>query len=284
MPSTLSNRLFGFLCISLAIGIFIYWLTILISISNRAGVNTFSISIVSTIIGISVSALVTIGMLSITKGFEHLTARKIIIKRTESGFTIYESLSTPQPFQKQIIHPSIKAYRSKSSMLKIIEATLVVVILLEAYLITALYCGVATPFIVISTSSMVPILNPGDLGVLVSAQSINVNDIIAFNVPEEYSRFVPSPIVHKVSAIVQDSNMLEQTKIYYKTARENPPGEDPWLVPHENVIGKLALRIPYLGIPILILKSPQGILSLTLIAIAYVIYHLYVRKGLHGRE
>jgi len=124
--------------------------------------------------------------------------------------------------------------------------------------------GIPTPFMVVSSGSMHPTLEYGDL-VLIrgeSAEGIQVGDIIAFDVPSPYKGTVQSPVIHRVT-----EKFVDGDGVYFETKGDANSGGDPWKVPAGNVLGEYAAKIPYLGLPILFAKSPFGLAFLLSLAI-----------------
>ena len=126
------------------------------------------------------------------------------------------------------------------------------------------WSGILTPFMVVSSQSMHPALNYGDLTIIrgESAEEIQVGDIIAFDVPSSYKASVQSPVIHRVT-----EKFVDGEGIYFETRGDANPNEDPWKVPAGNVLGEYAAKIPYLGFPILFAKSPFGLVFLLSLAI-----------------
>jgi signal peptidase len=93
---------------------------------------------------------------------------------------------------------------------------------------------------VVPTNSMSPTINPGALVVFVRQDNYAVDDIIAFNVANV-------SIMHRIVEITPAGS--------FKTKGDNNPTEDPWIVPHVNVLGKLVFSIPEIGYPIFYLKE-----------------------------
>ncbi|MFA5869712.1 MAG: signal peptidase I [Candidatus Bathyarchaeia archaeon] len=138
--------------------------------------------------------------------------------------------------------------------------------------------GMYSPFMAVSSGSMQPVLNYGDLIIVrrEAAEGIVVGDIIVFNVPSPYDRLASSPTVHRVvEELVVDGETL------FKTKGDSNPGGDPWSVSAENVIGKYAGKVPYLGSAVLFLRGPIGLTSITaLIALSFL--YPYFKKRLGG--
>ncbi len=152
-------------------------------------------------------------------------------------------------------------------ILKWMKITLITFLLLEAYLIIVFISGTFTPIMVIPSQSMAPTLNRGDLVFIVGvdAKTINVGDIIVFNVPPPYNKYTPSPVIHRVIKVE-----VKGGEIFFKTKGDNNPSADAWEVPAGNVIGKLNGKIPYIGFPILFLKTPYGLAVAALLLLTWI--------------
>ena len=154
-------------------------------------------------------------------------------------------------------------------LLRALKAAILAGVLLEAYLASALLCGTFTPLMVVPSGSMAPTLNVGDLILVrgVDAAAIRQGDIIVFNVPAPYDRYTPSPVVHRVVEVC-----VVNGEVCFRTKGDNNPSIDAWTVPAGNVIGECVGRIPYLGLPILFLRTPYGLAALAAFIMLWIFY------------
>jgi len=154
-------------------------------------------------------------------------------------------------------------------VLRALKAAILAAVLFEAYLSSALLLGTFTPLMVVPSASMAPTLNLGDLILVrgVDIAAIRQGDIIVFNVPAPYDRYTPSPIVHRVVGV-----KVEGDEVYFETKGDNNPSADPWLVPVGNVIGKCVGKVPYVGLPILYLRTPYGLAALAAFIMLWIFY------------
>jgi signal peptidase I len=144
------------------------------------------------------------------------------------------------------------------------------------YALTAVMMGTYSPFMAVTSQSMQPALNYGDLIVLNGEQAKNIEpgDIIAFNVPSPYDRLVASPTVHRVT-----EKLVEDDDLYFKTRGDNNVNADTWMVPAENVVGKFVqFKIPYMGFIFIFLKTPLGLASFALVIAFVYVYDHYKKK------
>ena len=146
------------------------------------------------------------------------------------------------------------------------------VLILIAILFAATYGGVEvmrlalhteSPLMVVSSGSMVPVLNVGDIIVVrgVDPQTVTVGTIIIFHSPYEYDM----PIVHRVIAVFNDGGTL-----FFETKGDHNDVQDGWRVPAENLMGVYVMKVPYIGLISLELRGPLGI-TLIILLIALII-------------
>lgn len=157
------------------------------------------------------------------------------------------------------------------------ENATVRVLFLIVILFIGTYGGVAvmrfalqtdSPLMVVSSGSMIPTLNVGDIIVVrgVNPTEISVGTIIIFHSPHNYEM----PIVHRVIDVVVDGNGDR----YFQTKGDNNAVADNWSplpgVPTGLLIGIFVARIPYVGLISLRLRGPTGI-ALILILVAAIV-------------
>lgn len=129
------------------------------------------------------------------------------------------------------------------------------------------------PLVVVSGHSMEKTFFDGDLlavkGVA-DTNSINLNDIIVFHDPFDYSLL----IVHRVYQIIQNSS-LEM----FVTKGDNNPGPDPWVVQETDIVGVVVARVPSAGLVFMFIQSPEvTVLLIVLLIIEYVGYSQYEKR------
>lgn len=150
------------------------------------------------------------------------------------------------------------------------------VLLLIVILFAATYGGVEvlrvalqteSPLMVVSSGSMIPTLNVGDIILVrsIDPKAVTVGMIIIFHSPIDYN----VPIVHRVIAVVNQGG-----SIFFETKGDNNGARDNWLVPPQNLMGVYVAKLPYLGLLSLELHGPAGevliiLLIILIIAIEY---------------
>ena len=99
-----------------------------------------------------------------------------------------------------------------------------------------------TPFFVVSSGSMKPVLEVGDI-IVVSGRNqyedLKVDDIIVFTLPTDSKRV----IVHRINSVDKEG----ERGIEIKTKGDNNPNVDGWTVLKKNYIGTVVTSIPSVG-------------------------------------
>ncbi len=138
--------------------------------------------------------------------------------------------------------------------------------------------GTQNPFYVVSSGSMVPVLQVFDVLVVQGNdpfESVEVGDIIVFNRPAGQDRV----IVHRVAAIIDDDPLSIRTK-----GDSNPasiPGTD-FPITEEEYIGKVAYVIPQIGYVTRILTPPINYIIIGIIIVVMVVKQ--ISKGRKEQE
>jgi signal peptidase len=144
----------------------------------------------------------------------------------------------------------------------------VIILLMTAAVFTFLAPHFGWRVDTVFSGSMEPELKVGGVVVTrpVAAEDIKVGDIITFHSPlnEEL-------ISHRVIAVEDESLFNFQTK------GDVNEDADPFVVPAQNVVGKVCLHIPYFGYVTQFVKTPLGLL-LTLCLPGLVIVAVEMRN------
>jgi signal peptidase len=173
----------------------------------------------------------------------------------------------------------------KYDKIKFLAETATLALLISSYPLAALSMGFtfqqiifsgSSPLMVISSQSMRPTLEYGDLILMKGSKTEDLvtGDIIAFKVPSPYDRVASSPTVHRVVG-----KWSENGEIYFKTKGDGNSEPDSWTVPADNVLGTYAqLKIPYVGSLVIFLKSPFGLALLILCLFLVFLYGYYKKR------
>jgi len=144
----------------------------------------------------------------------------------------------------------------------------VIILLMAAAVLTFLAPHFGWRVDTVFSGSMEPELKVGGVVVTrpVEAEDIKVGDIITFHSPlnEEL-------ISHRVIAVGDEASLHFQTK------GDVNEDADPFVVPAQNVVGKVCLHIPYFGYVTQFVKTPLGLL-LTLCLPGLVIIAMEMRN------
>jgi signal peptidase len=120
-----------------------------------------------------------------------------------------------------------------------------------------------SPLMVVSSESMVPTLNVGDIILVrgIDPRAVTIRMIIIFHSPNDYDM----PIVHRVIAIGNQGG-----SIFFETQGDHNVGPDGWRVPGENLMGVYVAKIPYVGVLSLELRGPVGV-TLIILLVALIV-------------
>ncbi|MEM1515039.1 MAG: signal peptidase I [Candidatus Bathyarchaeia archaeon] len=128
--------------------------------------------------------------------------------------------------------------------------------------------GVENPVFVVSSGSMIPTLNVGDIIIIqkVTPAQLNVGDIVVFRNPwEPYG----TPIVHRIVNIRIDENGNYKVITVGDAIHAKMDQFSPWDA--SLLIGRVIIRIPYLGNLYLFLSSIPSKNMLTIIVVTIII-------------
>jgi signal peptidase I len=265
-------------------GIILYWTMFLISYFmriTRFGVEIPNINTSTGIIGAVCVALFTFGIISVrSKPCKTL----VMLRNADGKVSILQAERSITKGKAKQLTPAtkfgIKAPKTaKHSKAKYALGSAALTAPILGYALIALMMGTYLPLMTVSSQSMQPTLNQGDLIVLKGeqAENINVGDVVAFNVPSPYNKLASSPTIHRV---VEKCTKNEET--YFKTRGDNNNDADTWEVPEENVVGKYSqFRIPYIGFIVIFLKTPLGLALLVLTVAFAFVYDHYKKKRMN---
>ena len=123
---------------------------------------------------------------------------------------------------------------------------------------------------VIISNSMVPNINVNDAVVTMRTDSknIKVNDIITFISKEIETR--GTPITHRVVGIVYEDN--SKKIIGYRTKGDHNNAQDFAIIKPDEVLGKVYLKLPYIGYIRNFLTTPLGWVAVVVIPCLFMIF------------
>jgi signal peptidase len=167
---------------------------------------------------------------------------------------------------------------SYEQMIDTIKTVLLVALLLETYIGIAYVSNNFTPFMVVTSDSMEPVLSVGDMIYVkgVAPADIQVGDVITFKPPATYIQ--GTLVTHRVVDISYDSN-----EVYFKTKGDNNPSVDPWKVDSAEVIGVQKAMIPALGGYFLYMRTPAGLATIGVVLALYLFWP-NIMENIGGRK
>jgi len=156
---------------------------------------------------------------------------------------------------------------SSSQIIEAIKTILLVTLLLETYLGAAYISNNFTPLMVVTTASMEPTINVGDLIYVkgIAPSDIKVGDILTFVPPRDSIK--GTLITHRVVEISYETN-----EVYFKTKGDNNPSVDPWTVTSQDVVGVQTALFPGIGGFFLRIRTPAGIVTLITVLAVYMFW------------
>jgi signal peptidase len=155
------------------------------------------------------------------------------------------------------------------------EIVILIIIIASIYLIFTVGLKIILnsedPVMVVVSGSMVPTIKINDLIIVggVDPKTLKVGDIIVFHdprYPKQRSCEAGHCIVHRIIDVISTNPPI------FKTKGDANLAPDPFVVSEENIIGKVVLIIPQLGVLTRAFKPPYNYLTILLILIAYIMY------------
>jgi signal peptidase I len=118
------------------------------------------------------------------------------------------------------------------------------------------------PIAIVQGNSMYPKLQNGELVFFTAPRSPIENGTIIVFVQGAtgvavLDSFLKPIVIHRVVAVSQEPNGLAD----YQTKGDNNLADDPFVTDSSSVLGVPALAIPYVGLPILFLQTPYGLIA-----------------------
>ncbi len=160
-------------------------------------------------------------------------------------------------------------------MNKILKDILIVVVCIGAIMITInLMLGTSSPFYVVVSGSMMPVINVHDMIIVegnTAIEEVQIGDIIVFFRPSDQDRV----IVHRVVSITNDEPRTLRAKGDANSA--SIPGTD-YPITSEEYLGKVVYVVPQMGFITQILKPPTNYIIIIIIIAIMVINHIRKKR------
>lgn len=140
------------------------------------------------------------------------------------------------------------------------------------YLSLVVFTGMLLPVSYLRSDSMLPTLAQGDLVVVksVSTNNLDVNSIIVYEPPKPY----PSPTMHRIV-----NKWVEGNVVYFQTKGDNNDSPDSYRITASNIIAEYTgIRIPFLGYIIIYIQTPLGITVFIGVIALWVIYTYFIKE------
>jgi len=166
----------------------------------------------------------------------------------------------------------VKVDRRDPLVRAVLTVSAVLAGMVGVWLIFTTILGTPSPFFVVSSESMVPTLQVGDIIVVdgkVDFDSLKVGDIIVFEIPFHTKERV---IVHRVNAIYDGSERQIRTK------GDNNLSPDSWRVTEREYIGKVIFTIPKIGYLTASLTPPLNYILVAIVIAMVFMLELNAKK------
>lgn len=159
----------------------------------------------------------------------------------------------------------------KKAVMSIIVLVSIMVIVISALLLAIIGMGWKMGTVV--SGSMLPVLHVGEFAVAQPTDpgTIKEGDIIAFKAPDEPD----TVITHRVVGVVNKGD-----SVAFRTKGDANSSPDGFLVPADNLEGKIVFHVPYFGYLIGWSRTPLGLAVLIGIPTAIII--VWMRRMLRG--
>lgn len=157
-----------------------------------------------------------------------------------------------------------------------------VVALVGTYIALAILWSANPPAIPVAGTSMRPALAPGDLILVKGAdpRQLRKGDVIAFHTPEiARERYgLPGELVHRIVSVTETPQGIR-----FQTRGDANAGADAFTIRGDDVVGRLAYRVPVLGYPLLFFRSRQGLIFAGA-AVAVLLVYVLLGVADHRRD
>jgi len=152
---------------------------------------------------------------------------------------------------------------------KLSKVAFLLAIVVGGYGLFMVAMGTTSPILVVTSGSMEPKICRGDLLIIQykKAEDIQILDIIVWMDTD-------TPIVSRVVEIE-----IIYGEYYYTTKGDNNALRDPGVKSHDDIIGVVVGRIPWVGYIGLFLSSEFGVIIIVLLFLTIIIVSEFVSKG-----
>jgi len=156
---------------------------------------------------------------------------------------------------------------TSEQMLDTIKTVMIIALIIETYMGVAFFSINWTPLMVVTTRSMEPTLNAGDLIYVkgVAPSDLKIGDVITFKSPTKY--ISGTLITHRIVEISYETN-----EINFKTKGDNNPVTDPWTVTASDIIGRQTYVLKGVGNYFLWMQTPAGLTTLATVLVLYLFW------------
>ena len=161
------------------------------------------------------------------------------------------------------------------------------VVFVSVIVFLPLYAGTGSyPLAIVDGNSMYPNLQNGDLAYYSATNTAHIPNgtVIVFFQGDKgnlLDGLIRPVVIHRViGEVIQNDGT-----VCYETKGDNNDDKDPFLTRSDHVLGMATLNIPKVGLLVLFLKSPQGLIATVgVISLAYLSLHDMKRKEEKKKE
>lgn len=202
-------------------------------------------------------------------------------QQEDEGFTLFGGGQQEEYDEDEFLEEVPLSQRlglNSEQMIETIKTVLLVALIIETYVGAAYVSNNFTPFMVVISDSMEPVLHVGDMIYVkgVAASEIKVGDVITFKPPAAYIQ--DSIITHRVVGVQYDSN-----EISFRTQGDNNPSVDPWTVKSGDIIGRQEAMMANVGGYFLWMRTPAGIATIGVLMVLYLFWP-NIMENIGGRR
>ncbi len=131
--------------------------------------------------------------------------------------------------------------------------------------------------LVVTSNSMKPTFEFGDVLLAVSQEHYQLDDIISFTAQDTTVTHRILSVKNSLKVTEVDGDSLEQSK-EYQTKGDANISADLNLIPHERILGKVKIIIPKIGYLVLFLQAKFTAIAFILISLFVLTIQPFIRK------